>query len=146
VKLVLQRVRQAGISVDGREVSRIGAGFLILIGVSRDDTGDEISWLARKVAELRVFPDEAGKMNRSLSDIGGEALVVSQFTLFAECAHGRRPDFLQAASPEPAETLYLRFAEALSAQGIPTRTGVFGAHMDIDTICDGPVTILLERP
>jgi D-tyrosyl-tRNA(Tyr) deacylase len=146
MKLVIQRVKHARLTVDGEETATIGQGLLILVGVSRTDTGDEIAKLARKTAEMRIFSDEEGRMNRSLLDIGGEALVVSQFTLYADCSHGRRPDFLNAAHPDRANALYEDYVRLLIEQGVRAQTGVFGAHMEITLLNDGPVTIILEMP
>lgn len=145
MRLVLQRVRRGRVSVDGRPVAAIGPGLVILIGVGQADTPDAADGLAEKVSTLRVFEDPQGKTNLSLLDIGGQALVVSQFTLYADTRKGRRPSFLDAALPESAEPLVRRFAEALTARGVPTQTGVFGAHMLVEIENDGPVTILLER-
>ncbi|MCD4651590.1 MAG: D-tyrosyl-tRNA(Tyr) deacylase [Candidatus Cloacimonetes bacterium] len=145
MKLVLQRVTQASVSVDGKIIAEIGQGLLILAGVGREDNGSQIGWLAKKCAELRIFADEKGKMNLSVKDVSGSTLVVSQFTLFAGCEKGRRPDFLSAAPPAQAEKLYLQFAEALRKEGVSVQTGKFGAMMQISLVNDGPVTIILER-
>lgn len=145
MKLVIQRVKQASVEVNEREVSRIGKGLLILIGISKDDDGSQIGWLAKKVVELRIFEDEQDKMNLSLKDINGEILLVSQFTLYGSCKKGRRPDFLNAAQPEKAEKMYLDFAEAIKQNGIVAKLGKFGEHMDITLLNDGPVTMILER-
>ena len=145
MRLVLQRVRRSAVSVDGKLVSEIGRGLNVLVGVGHGDREAEATWLAEKVATLRVFEDEQGLTNRSILDVGGEALVVSQFTLYADARKGRRPGFTDAAPPELAEPLVRRFAEHLSAQGVPVQLGVFGAHMTVEIVNDGPVTILLER-
>lgn len=145
MKLVIQRVKYAGVDVEGREVSRIGEGLLILIGISKEDDGTQIEWLAKKAVELRIFEDEQKKINLSLKDIDGEILLVSQFTLYGNCKKGRRPDFLDAAQPEKAEKMYLDFAEALKQNGIIPKLGEFGEHMNITLLNDGPVTIILER-
>ncbi len=145
MKLVIQRVKQASVEVNGREVSRIGKGLLILIGISKNDDGSQIGWLAKKVVELRIFEDEQDKMNLSLKDINGEILLVSQFTLYGSCRKGRRPDFLSAAQPGKAEKMYLDFAEALKQNGIVAKLGKFGEHMNITLLNDGPVTMILER-
>lgn len=145
MKLVIQRVKQASVSVAGKLVAEIGTGYLILLGVSRYDTRDQLEWLARKTLDLRIFEDEAGKMNRSLPESGGEILLVSQFTLYADCRKGRRPGFDQAAPPDMAEKLYLEFAELLQQGGISVKTGIFGADMQVALVNDGPVTILLEK-
>ena len=145
MKLVIQRVKHARVEVDGKEVSAIGKGLLIFIGISKEDDGTQIEWLAKKAAELRIFEDDQDKMNLSLKDIGGEILLVSQFTLYGSCIKGRRPDFLNAAHPEKAEKMYLKFAEALKQNGIIPKLGEFGKHMDIVLLNDGPVTMILER-
>ncbi|GAB4567326.1 MAG: D-aminoacyl-tRNA deacylase [Anaerolineae bacterium] len=144
MRVVLQRVSEARVEVDGEIVGRIGRGFLILAGVTHADGEAEISLLARKIAGLRVFEDDQGKMNLSLKDVGGEALVVSQFTLYADARKGRRPSFTDAALPEHAEPLVERLAAQLEAEGIPTQTGRFGAHMKVYLCNDGPVTIWLD--
>lgn len=132
--------------VEGETVGVIGEGLMILLGVHRDDTGQEVEWLARKCANLRIFRDAEGLMNRSVQDVGGEALVVSQFTLYGNAMKGNRPSFIESARPEKAEVLYERFVEALSAHlGKPVATGVFGAMMDVRLVNDGPVTIWVER-
>lgn len=145
MKLVIQRVKFASVKVDGREVSSIGKGLLILIGISKEDNGSQIEWLAKKAVELRIFEDEQEKMNLSLKNIDGEILLVSQFTLYGSCKKGRRPDFLDAAKPEKAEKMYLEFANALKLNGIIPKLGKFGKHMDITLLNDGPVTMVLER-
>ncbi len=145
MKLVIQRVKHAKVEVDRREVSRIGKGLLIFIGISKEDDGTQIEWLAKKAVELRIFEDEQEKMNLSLKDIGGEILLVSQFTLYGNCKKGRRPDFLNAAQPEKAEKMYLDFAEALKQNGIIPKLGEFGKHMNITLLNDGPVTMILEK-
>ena len=145
MRLVIQRVSRASVTVNDQIVGHCGAGFCILAGVKIGDTQAEAKWLANKVANLRIFEDDAGKMNRSLLDVKGEALVVSQFTLYANAQHGRRPDFIDAARPEQAEPLIEYFVEQLRAEGVPTQTGVFRALMQVEIHNDGPVTILLER-
>jgi D-tyrosyl-tRNA(Tyr) deacylase len=145
MRAVLQRVRRGRVSVDGMSVAEIGPGLVILLGVGRGDTAAEADALAEKTSVLRVFEDAEGKMNRSVIDTGGEALVVSQFTLFADTAKGRRPSFLDAADPAQAEPLVRRYADHLRQAGIATQVGVFGAHMLVEIENDGPVTILLER-
>ncbi len=143
---LVQRVKEASVVVDGRTVGAIGPGLMILLGVHRDDTEQEGAWLARKCAHLRIFPDDAGLMNRSLLDAGGEALVVSQFTLYGNAEKGNRPSFIASARPEQAEALYEQFVAALGAHlGRPVATGVFGAMMDVHLVNDGPVTIWVER-
>lgn len=146
MRLVIQRVRRGKVSIEGRAVAEIGLGLVILVGVGRGDGPAEADWLADKMAGLRVFEDAAGKTNLSTKDVGGSALVVSQFTLYADASKGRRPSFIDAALPDVAEPLVRRFADRLAAVGIPTQTGVFGAHMLVEIDNDGPVTILLERP
>ena len=145
MRIVLQRVRSGRVSVDDQVVAEIGRGLVILVGVAHQDGEAEARWLAEKCAGLRVFEDQAGKTNLSIQDVGGEAIVVSQFTLYADTRKGRRPSFVKAAPPEIAEPLVQCFAEILSAQGIPTKTGRFGAHMLVEIDNDGPVTIMLER-
>lgn len=145
MRAVLQRVRRGKVSVDGKTVAEIGPGLVILLGVGRGDTAAEADGLAEKTSLLRIFPDVEGKMNRSLVDAGGEALLVSQFTLYADTAKGRRPSFIDAADPAEAGPLVRRFAERLEAAGIVTRLGIFGAHMLVEIDNDGPVTIILER-
>ena len=143
---LIQRVAEASVEVDGAVTGAIGKGLLILLGVHRDDTGQEIEWLARKCANLRIFPDEAGLMNRSVVDVGGEALVVSQFTLYGNAAKGNRPSFIDAARPDKADAFYQQFIDALSAHmGKPAATGVFGAMMAVRLVNDGPVTLWIER-
>jgi len=144
MRAVLQRVTRAAVSVEGRVVAAIGPGLCILLGVGAGDTPAEAEELAQKVAQLRIFRDEAGLFNRSILDMGGEALVVSQFTLYADCRRGRRPSFTDAARPEVAEPLVERFCRALRAAGVPTQAGVFGAMMLVEIHNDGPVTILLD--
>jgi D-tyrosyl-tRNA(Tyr) deacylase len=145
MKVVIQRVRRGRVSVDGRTVAQIERGLMILVGVGHEDTQTEARWLAEKIATLRVFEDVEGKTNLSVQDTGGEAIVVSQFTLYADTRKGRRPSFIKAALPEVAEPLVAVLAEHLTAQGVPTQTGVFGAHMLLEIENDGPVTLLLER-
>ena len=145
MRLIIQRVSHASVTVDDQIAGRCGLGFCILVGVKNRDTPAEAKWLANKVANLRVFEDAAGKMNLSLLDVKGEALVVSQFTLYADVQRGRRPDFIDAARPEQAEPLVEYFVEQLRAEGVPTQTGVFRAMMQVEIHNDGPVTILLEK-
>ena len=145
MKAVLQRVTSAAVDIDGVRTGEIGQGLLILLGVAEGDTERDADVLAAKIANLRIFSDPDGKMNLSALTIGGEALVVSQFTLCASCAHGRRPDFFGAAKPQEAERLYLYFCERIKSEGIHrVATGVFGADMQVSLINDGPVTILLD--
>ncbi len=145
MRVVLQRVSSASVSVEDRTIASIGTGFLILLGVAHGDEETAAAYLAKKIAHLRVFEDEAGKMNRSLLDVGGAALVVSQFTLYADTRKGRRPAFVKAAPPEVARPLVDFLAGQLAAFGIPVQTGEFGAHMKVALLNDGPVTILMER-
>ena len=140
----MQRVSSARAEVDGEAVGAIDGGFLVLLGVARGDGEGEAVWLADKVAGLRVFEDEAGKMNLSLQDTGGSVLVVSQFTLLGDCRRGRRPSFTEAAPPEEADRLYRRFVERLQEVGLKVETGVFQAHMAVSLINDGPVTLWLD--
>ncbi len=144
MKAVLQRVCQASVSVDGEVVSEIGEGLLILLGIAPEDTMGIAEKLADKVAHLRIFEDDEEKMNLSLLDVSGEALVVSQFTLYADTSRGRRPSFIGTAQPEVAEPLVEAFSNLLSEQGVPTQMGVFGAHMDVALVNDGPVTIVMD--
>ena len=144
MRIVLQRVRSGRVSVQGREIAAIGPGLVLLLGIAPTDGEAQARLLAEKVANLRIFADEQGKMNRSVLEVGGEALVVSQFTLYADARKGRRPSFTDAAPPELADPLVTRFAELLAAQGVPTRTGEFGADMLVEIANDGPVTIILE--
>lgn len=145
MRVLLQRVSQAEVRVAGRVVGRIGRGFLLLVGVTHADTPAEADWLAAKVAGLRLFEDEAGKMNLALADVGGAALVISQFTLYGDARKGRRPSFTDAAAPEQAEPLVDRFALSLRAAGVEVATGVFGAEMDVALHNDGPVTMMIEK-
>lgn len=144
---LVQRVSRAAVRVDGATTAAIGTGLLLLVGVAADDDEREAHWLAEKCANLRIFPDDEGKMNRSLLDCGGGAVVVSQFTLHGDARKGRRPSFTRAAPPEKAEPLYLLVAARLRELGVrEVGTGVFQTHMDVDLVNDGPVTILLESP
>ena len=144
MRAVVQRVKSASVSVEGKLVSEIGAGVLIFLGVAHEDTATQIEYIANKVANLRIFEDEEGKMNRSLLEMGGAALVVSQFTLYGDCRKGRRPSFIKAARPELANALYEAFIIALEQQNIPTQGGTFQTMMDVELVNDGPVTILLD--
>lgn len=145
MKALVQRVRRGRVSVAGETLAEIGTGMVVLLGVGDQDTEDEARWLAGKCANLRVFADEEGKMNRSLLESGGEALVVSQFTLYGDVRKGRRPSFVHAADPEIAEPLVEKFTRYLREQGIPTSTGAFGADMLVEIENDGPVTLMIER-
>ncbi|MYE06964.1 MAG: D-tyrosyl-tRNA(Tyr) deacylase [Chloroflexi bacterium] len=151
MRIVLQRVTRASVSVGGAVVGAIDRGLLILVGVAQEDTPLQAEALARKVSGLRIFADSDGRFNRSLLDVGGEALVVSQFTLHADVRKGRRPSFTGAARPELAEPLVDHFAESMRAQGVPVQTGQFGAMMSVELVNDGPFTVVidsadLERP
>jgi D-tyrosyl-tRNA(Tyr) deacylase len=144
VRAVIQRVTRARVTVDARVVGEIQAGAMIFLGVGRADNLQAASYLAEKIANLRIFNDDAGKMNRSLLEIEGSALVVSQFTLYADTQAGRRPSFMPAAPPELANQLYESFVASLRSLGVSVETGVFQAHMAVDLVNDGPVTILLD--
>ena len=144
MRAVLQRVKSASVSIEGKTAGAIGPGFLVLLGVAPEDTQEECDFLLDKILGLRVFEDEAGKMNRSLCDRGGALLVVSQFTLYADCRRGRRPSFTGAARPETAVPLYERFLAGARQAGVPTECGEFGADMLVSLENDGPVTILLD--
>jgi D-tyrosyl-tRNA(Tyr) deacylase len=144
MRAVVQRVKRASVTVDEVVVGECGPGVLVLLGVSPDDGDAEPKWFADKIANLRIFNDDEGKMNRSLLDIGGEALVVSQFTLYGDARKGRRPSFIRAAQGAEAEALYERCVRELETLGIKCGTGTFGAMMDVELINDGPVTILLD--
>jgi D-aminoacyl-tRNA deacylase len=145
MRIVLQRVARAKVTVDGRVTGEIGRGLLLLTGFTDGDTEDALAWMADKVVGLRIFPDDEGKMNRSVDDVGGGLLVVSQFTLYGDTRKGRRPSFVEAARPEVAIPLYERFLQMLRATGRPVQTGEFGAMMDVELVNDGPVTLILER-
>ena len=145
MRVLLQRVSKASVTVDGQIVGQIGPGFAALVGVTHTDTEAEADWLANKVAGLRVFEDDGGKMNLSLTDAGGSLLVVSQFTLYGDARKGRRPSFTNAARPETAEPLVIYFAEQLRRQGFQVETGLFGAMMLVEIHNDGPVTLMLEK-
>jgi D-tyrosyl-tRNA(Tyr) deacylase len=145
MRVVLQRVSHGRVSVDRVTIAEIGLGVVILLGVGPRDGDEQAQYLAEKIANLRIFEDDQGKINRSLLEVGGAALVVSQFTLYADTRKGRRPSFTDAALPETARPLVDRFAELLRAQGVPAQTGEFGAHMLVEIANDGPVTIWLER-
>ena len=144
MRAVVQRVSGAQVVVDGEIVGEIGRGLCVLLGVSREDGEEEAERMAGQVARLRIFENEEGRFDRSLPDIGGHALVVSQFTLIADTAKGNRPSFTAAASPEHAEPLYEAFCSALRALGVPVETGVFGARMAVELVNDGPVTVVLD--
>jgi len=144
VRAVVQRVREASVRVDGERQAAIGKGLVVLLGVHVADSEADASALADKVLNLRVFPDEAGQMNRSVLDLGGALLVVSQFTLFGDARRGRRPSYIEAARPELADKLYGHFVEELRASGLEVATGIFRAMMDVELVNQGPVTILLD--
>ena len=146
MRAVIQRVQSASVVVDERCVGAIEKGILVLLGVSPQDDAQSVSWMVNKISQLRIFPDEAGKMNLSLLDIGGALLVVSQFTLYGDCRKGRRPNFMGAARPELAEPLVGDFIEAARQLGLAVESGVFGAHMDVTLCNDGPVTLILDSP
>lgn len=144
MKLVIQRVRQASVTVDGERISEIGCGLLVLVGVSHGDTPFDAQYLAGKTARLRIFEDDAGKMNRSVQDVGGSVLAVSQFTLCGDCSKGNRPSFIQAARPEQGESLFNEYVQAVEQLALPVQTGQFGADMKVELLNDGPVTLMLE--
>lgn len=145
MRLLIQRVSKASVTVNGQVISKIDKGLLILVGIGHGDGEDQVQFLAEKTANLRIFEDEAGKTNLSILDVKGEAIAVSQFTLYADSRKGRRPSFIDAALPEVAEPLVNRFVELLRGYGVPTQTGKFGAHMEVEIHNDGPVTIWLEK-
>jgi D-tyrosyl-tRNA(Tyr) deacylase len=144
MRAVIQRVSRASVTVDGAVVGAIERGLLVFLGVGKEDTQADIDFIADKVAHLRIFEDDSGKMNLSVSDIGGAVLLISQFTLFGDCRKGRRPDFTAAGAPDMAKQLYEHTIAAVKARGVPVETGVFAAHMDIDAANDGPVTLILD--
>ena len=145
MRVVIQRVSAASVTIDGKEKSRIDRGLLILLGIEHDDGSEDVAWLCKKIAALRIFSDEAGLMNRSVQDIGGEVLVISQFTLYAGTKKGNRPSFIRAARPETAIPLYEAFVEMLEREsGLPVYTGSFGADMQVALVNDGPVTIWMD--
>ncbi len=145
MRVLIQRVSKASVTVDQQTISSIGKGLLILLGVGHGDGEEQATFLAEKTANLRIFEDEQGKTNLSILDVKGEAIVVSQFTLYANTQKGRRPSFIEAALPDVAEPLVNRFVELLRGHGVPTQTGKFGAHMEVEIHNDGPVTIWLEK-
>ena len=144
MKAVIQRVTKASVDVEGKTVGRIGEGLVVLLGVAKGDSESDSRYVAEKIRTLRIFSDEQGKMNRSLIDIGGSVLLVSQFTLLGRTSNGRRPSFDEAASPDEAQRLYERMASHFRAQGISVQTGVFAAHMMVEILNDGPVTFVLD--
>lgn len=146
MKILIQRVTQASVEVNHQIVGSIGAGVLVFVGITHTDTINDGVWLANKLVNLRIFEDAAGKMNQSLLDQKGEALIISQFTLYANCQEGRRPSFTKAAAPEVANPLYEQFIKEVRKSGIRTETGIFGAEMKVSLINDGPVTLIVEHP
>jgi D-aminoacyl-tRNA deacylase len=145
MRVVLQRVRQARVVIGQEVVGEIGVGLLVLLGIAPTDTEDHGRWVADKIVGLRIFADDEGKMNRSVAEVGGGVLVVSQFTLHGDCSKGRRPSFIGAAGPEKAIPLYEAFVAAVRAHGVPTATGRFGAMMQVELVNDGPVTLIIDR-
>ena len=145
MRVVLQRVSRAHVTVEARVTGSIEAGIVLLTGFTHEDTVEHVTWMAEKVAGLRIFRDDEGKMNRSIDESGGAVLVVSQFTLYGDASKGRRPSFIDAAKPETAIPLYERFILELRARGLQVETGEFGAMMDVELVNDGPVTLILER-
>lgn len=144
MRVVVQRVSRGKVTVEGQITGEIGHGFVLLVGVTHEDTREDADYLVEKIANLRVFEDEAGKMNLSLLDVGGALLSVSQFTLYGDCRKGRRPNFMDAARPEQANELYEYFNEKARSLGVRVETGIFGAMMDVELVNDGPVTLLLD--
>jgi len=145
MRALLQRVTQAKVTAGGQTLALIKQGLVVLLGIGQNDTEEHARWMAEKIATLRIFEDAASKFNLSLLDVKGEAIVVSQFTLYGDARKGRRPSFSDAARPETAESLVDRFTQLLREQGVPTQTGTFGAHMQVEIANDGPVTIWLEK-
>ncbi|MDY6367023.1 MAG: D-aminoacyl-tRNA deacylase [Clostridia bacterium] len=145
MKAVIQRVLSANLKVDGKLISEIGNGYVIFLGVKKGDDEACCDYFAKKIPSLRIFEDENGKINKSIIDVSGEILLVSQFTLYANTSHGNRPDFLDAEKPELAEKLYLTLAEKLKSAGVPVKLGVFGADMKISQVNDGPFTVIMEK-
>jgi len=146
MRALIQRVSRCAVRVEGREVSSIGPGLLVLLGVSARDTREDVDYIVRKTINLRIFDDQEGKLNLSLAEKGGEVMVVSQFTLYGDARKGRRPSYVKAAPPEVAERVYEEACEAFAAAGFPPAKGVFGAHMEVELVNDGPVTLLIESP
>jgi len=144
MRSVIQRVKKASVNVNGTSIGAISEGFLVLLGIQQTDSKKEIDWMAEKIANLRIFEDDKGKMNLSLLDVAGEMLIVSQFTLYGDCRKGRRPGYSSAALPDIAEPLYEAFIDRVKKMGIQTATGQFGAMMEVSLINDGPVTLLLD--
>lgn len=146
MRALIQRVKRGSVEVDGQVIGSIGRGLVVLLGVSRGDDESDADYLARRVAHLRIFSDEHGRMNLSVTETGGDVLAVSQFTLYADTSRGRRPGFSEAAPPEQAESLYERFVSALEGHGLTVKTGRFQASMTVEILNDGPVTMMLESP
>lgn len=146
MRVVVQRVRRACVSVDGNVVGQIGKGMLVLLAAGEGDGLEQVRWMASKLVGLRIFADEAGKMNLSIEQVQGEMLVVSQFTLYGDCRKGKRPSYAAAARPEEANALYRSFVDEIRCQGIAVQEGVFGAMMDVELINDGPVTLVVDAP
>ena len=144
MKAVVQRVSKSSVAIDNEVVGEIGSGLMVLLGVAGEDSEREADYLAEKIINLRIFSDEDGKMNRSLIEVGGEMLVVSQFTLLGDCRKGRRPSFISAAEPEKGNALYEYFVDCIRQKGVTVETGRFGAMMDVELVNDGPVTLILE--
>ncbi len=144
MRAVIQRVTSSSVTVDNKQISSIGPGLMVLLGVTHTDKPSDAKYLADKVVNLRIFEDQDGKMNQCLLDIGGEILVVSQFTLYGDCKKGRRPSFIEAASPDKAENLYEYFTEQIREKGIPAQSGQFRAMMKVELVNDGPVTLIIE--
>ncbi|HRA70074.1 MAG TPA: D-aminoacyl-tRNA deacylase [Trichococcus flocculiformis] len=144
MRVVVQKVTEAAVLVGGEIIGEIGKGFMLLVGIGKEDAQEDVCYIARKVANLRDFEDEEGKMNRSLKDVGGDILSISQFTLFADTKKGNRPSFINAAAPETSEALYQEFNERLRAEGFSVASGKFGAHMAVSLVNDGPVTIIID--
>lgn len=144
MRTVIQRVKHANVKVNGESIGKIGNGLLILLGITHDDTIKDVDWLVNKIKDLRIFEDENQKMNLGLSDINGEVLIVSQFTLYGDCIKGRRPSFINAAKPDMANSLYIKFIDKFKSYGIKTECGEFGADMKVELLNDGPVTIIID--
>lgn len=145
MKLVVQRVKYAEVKVDEKTIGKINEGFLVLLGVAQNDTEEIADKFAKKLVNLRVFSDESGKMNKSIKDINGSVLIVSQFTLYADCSHGNRPSFINAGAPDKANELYEYFKEKCREHDVPVESGIFGADMKVELLNDGPVTIILDE-
>jgi D-tyrosyl-tRNA(Tyr) deacylase len=144
MKVVVQRSKEASVTVDGHTIGQINKGFVLLVGITHGDTMEDAKYVAEKIVNLRVFEDQEGKMNLSLTQVGGEILSISQFTLYGDCRKGRRPNFMEAAHPDHASVIYEQFNQMLRDQGVKVETGQFGAMMDVALINDGPVTLIVE--